>query len=396
MTTVLIAGGGTGGHVFPMLAVGDALRKEAPDTRVCFCGTGRGIEARLVPAQGDVLHQLDVLPLRGKGIGGLVRGVGRALAVLPAARRLVRQLRPDVVFSVGGYAAGPVVLAAWSQGVPVTLLEPNAVLGFTNKLLLPLVRRVYTGYPELSPRSARARVRCLGVPLRSRFEPQPYVAQDGLRVLVFGGSQGARALNETVPQALAEASRLLSGLHVVHQTGRDREEEVRGRYLALGLGARVEVRGFIDDMARELGLADLVVGRAGASSVSELCAVGRAAVLVPYPFAADDHQRRNAESLAKQGAAICIRQHEADVETLARLLVELGRSAERRRQLAARAAARGRPDAARDVARDLLAVAAERSLRRFGHGRVAPRTDEADTRAGPVRAALEPTEVIRS
>ncbi|MBI4955803.1 MAG: undecaprenyldiphospho-muramoylpentapeptide beta-N-acetylglucosaminyltransferase, partial [Myxococcales bacterium] len=364
MSGVLIAGGGTGGHVFPMLAVGAALRAESPVLPLHFVGTGRGIEARAVPAEGHHLHRLDVLPLRGQGLRGFLRGAVRALGLLPEARALVKKLAPDVVFSVGGYAAGPVVLAAWSLGVPVTLLEPNAVLGFTNRLLLSLVVRVYTAFPEVGPRRGRARVRQLGVPLRRRFEPQPAAVRDGrVRVLVLGGSQGAKALNESVPRALARVAERVPGLEVVHQTGREREAGVRELYAELGLAARAEVRGFIDDVASELGAADLVVGRAGASSTSEICAVGRAALLVPYPFAADDHQRRNAESLARDGAARCVVQSEATVERLAAELGALASDGAARVAMAERARLRGRPEAARAVARDLLGIAEERRAR---------------------------------
>jgi UDP-N-acetylglucosamine--N-acetylmuramyl-(pentapeptide) pyrophosphoryl-undecaprenol N-acetylglucosamine transferase len=170
---VLIAGGGTGGHVFPMVAVGDALAEEHPEVEVVYVGTGRGIEGRVIPERGDRLETLDVLPLRGGGLAGSLRGVARALAVLPEARALVRRVAPQVVFSVGGYAAGPVTLAAWSLRVPVTLLEPNAVAGFTNRLLAPLSRRAYVCFPEAEGAFGVERTLMSGVPLRRRFEPVP-------------------------------------------------------------------------------------------------------------------------------------------------------------------------------------------------------------------------------
>jgi len=356
VTRVLVAGGGTGGHVFPMVAVAEALALEESFVEVVFVGTGRGIETRVVPEIGGRLELLDVLPLRGHGVGGFFRGAVRATTVLPRAHGLVRSLAPDVVFSVGGYAAGPVTLAARTRGVPVTLLEPNAVWGFTNKLLRPIVQRVYGGFPE-TIEGLGDRALWTGVPLRKRFAPStPSPAEGRVRVLVMGGSQGALALNETVPRALAlHAAR--ERLTVVHQTGREKDAAVSALYAELGVTA--EVVTFIDDVAAAIAQADIVVERAGASSVAELCAVGRAAVFVPYPHAADDHQRHNAESLARGGAAVAVVQSEASVE---RLGMELGRlidDAELRLAMAGRARERGRPDAARTIARDLLRLAHE-------------------------------------
>jgi UDP-N-acetylglucosamine--N-acetylmuramyl-(pentapeptide) pyrophosphoryl-undecaprenol N-acetylglucosamine transferase len=366
MTTVLMAGGGTGGHVFPMLAVGEALRREEPGARIVYVGTGRGLETLLVPEAE--LELLDVLPLRGGGLGGFVRGAARAAAVLPRARALVRRLRPDVVFSVGGYAAGPVTLAAWSARVPVTLLEPNAVLGFTNRLLRPFIRRAYAGFPEAAAAIGDLAL-FTGVPLRRRFEPAPYgssqlpppeggrVGEGGapVRVLVTGGSQGAKALNELVPHAVAACLRAGADLVVEHQTGRDKDAEVHRLYEELGIARHVTVAPFIDDVAAALARADLVVARSGAGSCAELCAVGRPAILVPYPFAADDHQRHNAVSLEKAGAAVCIPR--PTIESLTTSLRRLVTDPAVRMRMAGAATSRGRPDAAMAVARDLLATA---------------------------------------
>lgn len=356
MTRVLVAGGGTGGHVFPMIAVAEALRAEEPSVEVVYVGAGRGIETRVVPEAGGRLELLDVLPLRGHGLRGFLKGALRATTVFPRAVGLVRRLAPDVVFSVGGYAAGPVTLAARSLGVPVTLLEPNAVWGFTNKLLKPLVQRVYGGFPE-TVTGLGAHALWTGVPLRKRFEPANYESSERVRVLVMGGSQGALALNESVPRALA-ASRGARTLEIVHQTGRDKDAAVTSLYGALGLEAKVVP--FIDDVAAALAHADLVIERSGAGSLAELVAIGRPALLVPYPYAADDHQRHNAESLARDGAAVSVVQAEATVERLTRELARLIADAPLRMAMAAKSRGRGRPDAASVIARDLLELAGAR------------------------------------
>ncbi|HHH11462.1 MAG TPA: undecaprenyldiphospho-muramoylpentapeptide beta-N-acetylglucosaminyltransferase [Sorangium sp.] len=357
MTTILIAGGGTGGHVFPMVAVGQALRHLRPDVEVVYVGTGRGLESTVVPRQGGRLELLDVLPLRGGGVAGFARGGWRAAMVLPQARALVKRLNPDVVFSVGGYAAGPVTLVARSLGVPVTLLEPNSVSGFTNRLLRPLVQRAYVGFPETARGFDAAKVRLTGVPLRSRFAAAPYAAAAPPRLLVMGGSLGAQALNEALPRAIKNCVEAGVSLSVVHQTGRDKDGAVRALYQQLSLCEQVEVKPFIDDVAAALADSQLVVERAGAGALAELCAVGRPAILIPYPYAADDHQWFNAKSLGDDGAAVCVRQTEADVARLTDELLRLLQDADLRARMAQKSARRGRPDAAADIARDLLSLA---------------------------------------
>jgi UDP-N-acetylglucosamine--N-acetylmuramyl-(pentapeptide) pyrophosphoryl-undecaprenol N-acetylglucosamine transferase len=362
VVTVFIAGGGTGGHVFPMVAVGDAVRAVAPDTRVVFVGTARGIEARVVLERGDELELLDILPLRGGGLRGFAKGAARAAAILPRARALVARHKPDVVLSVGGYAAGPIALAARTYGVPVAVLEPNSALGLANRLLSPIAQRAYTAFPEVEGSFRKRIVMRSGVPLRRAFSPSEYApGASRFRVLVLGGSLGAAALNEVVPRALARLAR--EGLEVLHQTGRDREAAVRALYGELGLTGLATVTPFIDDVAAELGRADVVIERAGASSLSELCAVGRASILVPYPFAADDHQLKNARSLERAGAAVALPQVEASEERVARELEALRADPARRGRMAAAARALGKPDAARRVAEDLLALARQHARR---------------------------------
>lgn len=357
MVKILIAGGGTGGHVFPMIAVGEAVRALDASARVVYCGTSRGLEARVIPEQGGDLELLHVIPLRGGGVRAFVKGVSRAAGSLPEARAMVKRLRPDVVLSVGGYAAGPVSLAARFAGVPVTMLEPNSVLGLANRLLSPFAARAYVAFPEAERFLRPSVVRRSGVPLRRAFSPAPYAPKgDPITVLVLGGSQGSQALNAAVPKAIAAAMRRNVALSVVHQTGRDREAEVRALYAELGVeGARVVP--FIDDVAAAIGSADVILSRAGASSLAELCAVGRASILIPYPFAADDHQHKNALSLAKQGAAVALEQSYATPARIANELERLARDPERRVRMARAAGALGKPDAAHFVARDLLNLA---------------------------------------
>lgn len=362
--TVLIAGGGTGGHVFPMIAVGDAVKAADPDARVVYVGTSRGMEARVIPDRGDDLELLTVAPLRGGGALGFVKGALRAVATMPEAVRLVARRRPDVVMSVGGYAGGPVAIAARAAGIPVTLLEPNSVVGLSNKLLAPFVVRAYTAFAGAERNLRPSLVRRHGVPLRHAFERIPYEPGPGhFRILVLGGSLGARALNEAMPEAFAHLLQAFPHASIVHQTGRGRDATTRAAYAAQGLLPAegeigpVRVLPFLDAVAHEVARADVVVQRSGASSLAELCVIGRPSILVPFPFAADHHQLANARSLEKAGAAVALPQDEATPERLCAELSALAADPDRRTRMAERAAAEGKPAAAVDVAADLLELA---------------------------------------
>ncbi|MBX3182240.1 MAG: undecaprenyldiphospho-muramoylpentapeptide beta-N-acetylglucosaminyltransferase [Polyangiaceae bacterium] len=354
--TLLFAGGGTGGHVFPMLAVAAAVSREHPELELVFLGTPQGMERELVPQAGYRLILSDVLPIRGGGLPQAVRGAARAARLLPEAFRLIRELKPRAVFSIGGYAAGPVCVAARARGVPLGLMEPNSVIGMANWLIARLCDRAYTAFPEPERHFKQRKVLRAGVPIRDGFVPVPYQRQGAYKLLVLGGSQGAQALNRALPEVVQALRARGRELRVVHQAGAGQAEELEARYRALGQAGSVEVRPFITDMSAQLAWADLVVGRSGASAVSEVCAVGRASLLVPYPYAAGDHQRLNAESLVRSGAAELLAQADA---TPARLTdaVDALLSEARLTALAAQAAERGRPDAATHIARDFLALA---------------------------------------
>jgi UDP-N-acetylglucosamine--N-acetylmuramyl-(pentapeptide) pyrophosphoryl-undecaprenol N-acetylglucosamine transferase len=375
---VLFAGGGTGGHVFPLVALAEAFERLAPDVAFAFVGTERGLEARVIPSRGWTLETLPVEPMKGRSILGALRGGAIAATATVRAASLVRRLRPSIIVSIGGYAAGPVTLAAATLGVPVALLEPNRIAGLTQRLSSPLAKRVYVGFVEAGE-SLGEKARAFGVPMRSGFSPvEPRKNQGELHILVMGGSQGAQHLNETMPLAIARLGRDVEKMKVIHQAGRDRSREVKEKYArawdaeaARGVdradedamerarrkGAKsppAEIVEFMDDVQARLAWADVVVSRSGAMTCAELCAVGRPAIFVPYPFAADDHQAKNAEALAKAGAAIAMRQESASPEAIANALGELARDEAKRIAMADAARARGIPDAAEIITRDLL------------------------------------------
>jgi len=356
MKRVIVAGGGTGGHLFPGLAVVEELRRRLGEVDVLFVGTEKGIEARVIPERGEKLELLEVTPLKGRSKGELARSLMRIPGAMARAASIVRDHDADLALGVGGYASGPLLAAAASLGVPTAVLEQNAHLGLTNRMLAPVVGRAFLSFEETAGAFGR-RARVVGNPVRREFvtaaeraaaDPEGFEAR-ARTVLVMGGSQGAKALNETVPEALARVER--GGLKVVHQTGAAMRDAVEARYAELGVEA--EVVSFIDDMAKAYANAAFVVARAGATTLAELCAIGRASVLVPYPFAADDHQAKNAESLARDGAAVAIRESALDVEQLTKELSRLVSDVGVRRSMAAAARGRGRPDAAAAIVDEL-------------------------------------------
>ncbi len=355
---LVIAAGGTGGHFYPGVAVLEALR-ERGDVEALFVGTARGIEAKKVPAMGERLATFDVAPLNG--IKGLAKV--KALFKLPGAGlsawRELKSFAPHALLSVGGYASGPATLVAIAQGVPAVVVEPNAVPGFTNRVVGKRVARACVAWEETGRFFRDGAVRVTGTPVRRSFLKSVAEAKDTRgaipTVVVIGGSQGAKALNENVPGAIAALAAHGSRVRVVHQTGEKARESVEAAYRELGV-KDVDVTAFIEDVASAMASADLVVCRAGAGTVSELCVIGRPAIYVPLPTAADDHQRKNAEAVASRGAGECLLQSALTPESLARRVGELLADRAALRAMGERAKHAGSPNAADLVADEVLAV----------------------------------------
>jgi UDP-N-acetylglucosamine--N-acetylmuramyl-(pentapeptide) pyrophosphoryl-undecaprenol N-acetylglucosamine transferase len=350
---LVIAGGGTGGHLYPGIAVARELLSRQPDARVSFAGTSRGIEARVLPREGFELDVIRSGGLKGKSLRGSVRGTLLVPLGLVDAWRIISARRPDLVIGVGGYSSGPVVLAAVARRIPTMVLEQNAVPGLTNRLLAPLV-----GAAAVTFDSTRAFFGASAFVSGNPVRPEFYEAADrrqvasgagaaDLNLLVFGGSQGAHALNMSMCDAAPSLAARLSSLQVVHQTGERDLDRVRAAYRSAGL--RAEVEPFLYDMGRRLNAADLVVCRAGATTLAEITAAGKASILIPLPTATDDHQRKNAETLALAGGAEVILQSEATGQELATRIVALAMDRDRRDRLARAARALARPDAARVI-----------------------------------------------
>jgi UDP-N-acetylglucosamine--N-acetylmuramyl-(pentapeptide) pyrophosphoryl-undecaprenol N-acetylglucosamine transferase len=345
----LIMAGGTGGHVFPGLAVADELR--AAGWEVVWMGARSGMEARLVPARGYRMAWVRAAALRGKGVAAALLLPANLLLGFAQAARAIFRLRPDVVLGMGGYVAFPGGMMASLLARPLAVHEQNAIAGLTNRVLAALADKAMTAFPgalrgaEWTGNPVRREIAALAPP-EARFAGR----EGPLRLLVMGGSLGAQALNECLPKALALLEPRPS---VVHQAGERHLEALRANYRAAGVEG--ELVGFIDDMARRYAEADLVVCRAGAITVAELAAGGVAGVLVPFPHAVDDHQTANARFLAEAGAAVLLPQGELTPERLAATLRGLDRP--RLLAMAQKARALGKPEAARRVAARCMELA---------------------------------------
>lgn len=348
---VLILAGGTGGHIFPGLAVARALRERGVPVR--WLGASGGMETRLVPQHDIELDTIEVRGVRGKGFATLLGAPFKLLGAVRAARRVIDAARPAAVVSFGGFAAGPGGLAARLAGIPLVVHEQNRAPGMTNRVLARMAARVLTGFPDSFP---GVREQVVGNPVRGEIAAiaPPAERFDGrtgpLRILVLGGSQGARALNAAVPQAIAEL-RGAAAFDVRHQCGERMREDAERAYAEAGVAASIEP--FIADMAAAYAWADLVICRAGALTLAELCAAGVGSVLVPFPQAVDDHQTKNARYLVERGAAVLLPQGD---DLAARIAATLRTLASRGDMLKLAQAARAiaKPDAAAHVADVIL------------------------------------------
>ena len=314
----MIAGGGTGGHLFPGVAVAEELKARAPDATVRFVGTKRGIEARVLPELGWDLQLIEISGLKTVGFLGAIKGLFRLPRALWQARKLVKQFQPDAVIGVGGYASGPVVLMARLRGVPTAICEQNSIPGLTNKILGRVVRAVFLSFEESKRFFKPKKIVMSGNPVRRGLLQKLLDAKPPenakTTVLVSGGSLGAVAVNELAAHALCAIAKD-HPIAIIHQTGEKGLDATKAIYEAAGVSA--ECSAFIKDMAATYARADLVIGRAGATTVAELAIAGKPAIFIPYPFAADNHQEINAREMADAGAALSFKQADLTAEKLA-------------------------------------------------------------------------------
>lgn len=342
---VLIAAGGTGGHIFPGIAVAKEVMARDAASEVLFVGTARGLEKKIVLENGFQLSLINSAGLKNVGIVRKVKG----LSVLPKsfleARRIIRQFRPHVVVGAGGYVSGPVLLMAAIMGVPTLVMDSNALPGFTNRQLARFVEKAALTFDEALPYFGKKGV-VTGNPVRHEFFDMPAKEPvDKFHILIFGGSQGARAINNAMADALGDLAQVEGKLSITHQTGESDFERIKAAYGDSKFTV-ADVRPFISDIFVEFGSADLIVCRAGATTCAEVAAAGRAAIMIPLPTAADDHQRKNAEALQNAGAAKMILQSDLSGEALANEIKALIESPATISEMAKAAKSMGRPDAA--------------------------------------------------
>jgi UDP-N-acetylglucosamine--N-acetylmuramyl-(pentapeptide) pyrophosphoryl-undecaprenol N-acetylglucosamine transferase len=342
---VLIAAAGTGGHIYPGLAVAKEIQRRDPNSEVMFVGTARGLESKIVPANGYKLSLIDSAGLKNVGFMGKLRG----LATLPKsfldARRLLKEFKPDVAVGAGGYVSGPVLMMASLMRIPTLIMDSNALPGFTNRRLARFVDKAALTFEEARPFFAEDAV-VTGNPVRDEFfDIEPKQRGDVVNVLIFGGSQGARAINNATMEALEHLRENVDKLRITHQTGESDLERICDAY-SRSVFADSDVRPYISDMFTEFAKADLVICRAGATTCAELAAAGKASIMVPLPTAADDHQRKNAEAFQDAGAAKVVLQKDLSGKSLAAEINSLIQSPEKITAMESAAKKLARKDAA--------------------------------------------------
>ena len=360
---LLIAGGGTGGHVFPAIAIAREWLSRGVEREVVLVGTQRGIEMKLVPQAGLPLETIRVAGLKGKGGATLLRNLAMLGNGLADSFGVLKRHKPVVAFGVGGYAAGPMLLATWLRGIPNVIFEPNAAPGFTNKVLSRLAQRIATGY-EISAREWGEKAVVTGCPVRVEFfSIPPRTPERPIRLLVTGGSQGALPINRAFVDAMDLLAARKNELQVVHQTGERDYNAVRTAYARREFLA--EVAPFLSNMAERFAWADIIVCRAGAITAAEVAAAGRAAIFIPFGHATDSHQLRNAQEMAGAGAGRVIPEQELTADRLTREIFSLLDQPREIENLAMSARRQAHPSAAREIV-DLIEEAARRAPRGSG------------------------------
>jgi len=346
---MVIAGGGTGGHLFPGVAVAEEFLKRESNNRVLFIGTERGLEARILKDLGFELRLITAEGIKGRGLRSLA-----AIAKIPRGLiesfGILRDFSPDVVIGVGGYASGPAVLAAWLMGIPTAIAEQNALPGVTNRILAKFVRRVFVSFEESLRWMPPGKTVVSGNPIRQGFfgaGSDDSRREGRFTILVFGGSQGAHRINEAMREAMPHLEVMKDHLRFVHQTGEKDFRDVESAYRERGMDAVVHP--FIRDMASAYRAADLLICRAGATSIAEITACGKAAVFIPFPFAVNDHQTGNARVLVEAGAAEMIAERDLDGLRLADVIVRLSADPARLRAMEEKSRSLGNPRAAADI-----------------------------------------------
>ncbi len=351
---VVIAGGGTGGHIFPAISIAEEIQRRDPKSEILFIGTERGLERNRIMMSGYKIEFISSGGIVGKGLINSLVGAIHALKGVFDSIRILLRFKPSMVVGVGGYVSGPVVLASFVLRKPAVICEQNSIPGLTNRMLARLVKMVFATFDESMKYFPKFKTRVLGNPIRNLrvSSNSAGVFRNGINVLVFGGSQGARRFNENIPRAFGILGR--KDIFVIHQTGDKEGLDVRSAYERNGVMA--EVLQFIEDMAGVYNRADLVIGRAGAGTIAEITALGKAAILIPYPFAAHNHQLENAKVMERAGAAVVIEDGEASPDRLAKVLGDLLKG-DKLILMRENSKKLGKPNASRDIVDEIFKIA---------------------------------------
>jgi UDP-N-acetylglucosamine--N-acetylmuramyl-(pentapeptide) pyrophosphoryl-undecaprenol N-acetylglucosamine transferase len=349
---IIIAGGGTGGHVIPALAIAQQLKRQFA-AEILFIGTARGIETRLVPQAGFALELIQVGALKNVSLMTRVKTMFDLPRAIAASSRMLTEFDPEVVIGVGGYASGPAMAAAIRRRLPTLAFEPNVVPGFANRMIARWVSSAAVHFEETCRYFPHCQV--TGVPVRAAFFDMPVKAGGTPTLLVFGGSQGARAINQAMIESLPGLRVKVPGIHIIHQTGQRDYDRVLAAYEQSGISG--EVYKFIDDMPETFGRADLLVCRSGASTVAEIAAAGKPAIFVPFPAAADDHQNVNARALERSGAAVVVEESNLGAAYLVETIAALIGDGSRLRSMSAAAKSLAHPKAVEEIAEMVLQLA---------------------------------------
>ncbi|MEN6332282.1 MAG: undecaprenyldiphospho-muramoylpentapeptide beta-N-acetylglucosaminyltransferase [Smithella sp.] len=359
---VVIAGGGTGGHLFPGIAIAEEFIRRDKKAEVLFIGTQRGIESKLLGPAGYKLSTIDVEGIKGRGIKALIKGFYQIPQSMWQSGRILKKFQPRIVIGVGGYASGPVVLSAHFMGLPTAIAEQNAAPGITNRILGKFVDKIFVTYAETANSFPASRVLASGNPVRAAFagvRSLQRAEKDFHQLLIFGGSQGAQAINKSVVEMLPQLQKIKNNIRILHQTGARDVESVQEAYARYGI--RADVTAFIVDMADAYSQADLIICRAGATSLAEITMAGKAAILIPFPFATNDHQTKNAEAMADKGAAIMIKEKDISGDKLFEVVEELLRDPKKLHLMEENSANLGNINAAATIVDACLELAAKKN-----------------------------------
>jgi len=359
---VVIAGGGTGGHLFPGIAIAEEFLRRDKKAEVLFIGTQRGIESKLLGPAGYKLRTIDVEGIKGRGIKALIKGFYQIPQSMWQSGRILKQFQPRIVIGVGGYASGPAVLAAHFMGLPTAIAEQNAAPGITNRILGKFVDKIFVTYAATANSFPAAKVLASGNPVRRAFagvRSLQKAAKDFQQLLIFGGSQGAQAINKSIVEMLPQLPKIKNNIRILHQTGARDVEPVREAYARSGIKA--EVTAFIVDMAEAYRQADLIICRAGATSLAEITTAGKAAILIPFPFATNDHQTKNAEAMAEKGAATMIEEKDLSGDKLFAVVEKLLKDPQKLQSMEENSAKLGNINAAATIVDACLDLAAKKN-----------------------------------